>query len=442
LKRLIWSGIAAMPTRAYTACLDAMYGMRRFGIVLGLETIANILDGLGNPQQTFSVIHIAGTNGKGSIASTLSTILQKAGYRVGLYTSPHLIRFNERICVDGKPIGDGAVVASWKAVKAVHHGDREPTFFEFSTAMAFYEFGRRQVDVAVIETGMGGRMDATNVVSPMLTMITNISLEHRAYLGNTIAAITGEKAGIIKPGIPVITGVTQPIAKGVVEKTAAARKAPLFMRGRDFRVRRTANDRFTYTGMDHRWSDMRTGLVGSHQVDNASLVLAACELLMRGRLNLSEKHIQSGLIDNRWPGRLEVVSQRPYVILDGAHNLMAARRLGRFLKQNLTGRRITMVAGILDDKPYRAILRDLVTPCTRLIITRARIDRSLPVEKLEAAARPLIDDIETVPDVADAVRHAIATSGPDDAVCVAGSLYVVGEAKAALETSGDALFQI
>ena len=431
-----------MPTSAYTACLDAMYSMRRFGIVLGLSTITNILEGLGNPQRAFSAIHIAGTNGKGSIASALATILRQAGYRVGLYTSPHLIRFNERICVNGQPISDDAVVESWEAVKSVHHGDREPTFFEFSTAMAFHQFGRQGVDVAVIETGMGGRLDATNVVSPMLTIITNISLEHKNYLGNTIAAITAEKAGIIKAGIPVVTGVTQKSARAVVEKTAATLHAPLFLKGRDFRVHRSSADSFIYTGIDHRWPGMRTGLAGAHQIDNASLVLAACELFMRDRVNLSKEHIQAGLAQNRWPGRLEVVSQKPYVVLDGAHNLMAAKRLSRFLKTALAGKRITMVAGILDDKPYQAILKDLVAPCTRLIITRPKIDRALPPETLETVARPLIGQIEIVADVGDAVRHAIATSGPDDAVCVAGSLYVVGEAKAALEKSAGSLFQV
>jgi dihydrofolate synthase/folylpolyglutamate synthase len=182
--------------------------------------------------------------------------------------------------------------------------------------------------------------------------------------------------------------------------------------------------------------------MGGHQVDNAALTVAACEIIMRTHPRLSRKHIHAGLVQNRWPGRLEVVRRHPYVILDGAHNLMAARRLGRFLKESLAGRRITLVAGILNDKPYRAILKDLVAPCARMIITRARIDRSLPPETIEAAARPLIADIRIIADVGAAVGHAIATSGPDDAVCIAGSLYVVGEAKAALEKSGESLFQI
>ena len=430
----------AMPSNAYAACLDSMYSMRRFGIVLGLSTITGILDGLGNPQNSFATIHIAGTNGKGSIASALSTILHLAGYRVGLYTSPHLIRFNERICVDGVPIDDDAVVSSWEAVKAVHQGDREPTFFEFSTAMALYEFGRRKVDFAVIETGMGGRLDATNIIAPVLSIVTNISLEHKSYLGNTIAAIAYEKAGIVKPGVPVVTGVTQKSARAVVEKAAAERKAPLFLKGREFRVRSKGDAGFSYSGMDHHWPNMRTSLAGAHQIDNASLVLAACELLMRGKADLSEAHIHEGLAKNRWPGRLEVVSEKPYVVLDGAHNLMAAKRLNRFLKTALAGKRITMVAGVLDDKPYQAILKDLTEPCARLIVTQPKINRSLPPETLQTVARSMVDEIEIVPDVGDAVRHAIATSGPDDAVCIAGSLYVVGEAKAALEEKGELPF--
>ena len=431
-----------MPTRAYTRCLDSMYSMRRFGIILGLDTTAGILGGLGNPHHRFASIHIAGTNGKGSIASALATILQKAGYRVGLYTSPHLIRFNERICVNGIPISDDDVVASWEAVKSVHHGDREPTFFEFSTAMAFHEFGRQNVDWAVIETGMGGRMDSTNVITPAVSVITNISLEHKTYLGNTIKAITGEKAGIIKPDVPVVTGVTQKSARTVIEETSRKHAAPLYVMGRDFRVRRTGSDRFSYWGLDHSWKGLKTGLMGGHQVDNAALVLATSELIMRQTPALCKDHIQYGLAQNRWPGRLEVVSQKPYVIMDGAHNLMAARRLGRFLQDALAGRRITMVAGILDDKPFEAILKDLVAPCERLIITQAKIDRSLPAKQLEIAARSLIDDIQIIEDVGEAVHHAIATSTPDDAICIAGSLYVVGEAKAAIEKSADNLFQV
>ena len=186
-----------------------MYGLRRFGIKMGLSTIRKILSGLGNPQNTYACIHVAGTNGKGSVASSLASILNQAGYKTGLYTSPHLVNFNERIQINSRPISNANVLASYKAISRVHHGDREPTFFEFATIMAFYEFASRKVDWAIIETGMGGRLDATNIILPRVSIITNISLEHRDYLGDTLEQISGEKAGIIKPRTPVITGIRQ-----------------------------------------------------------------------------------------------------------------------------------------------------------------------------------------------------------------------------------------
>lgn len=417
----------------YKKSLDEMYGLRRFGIKLGLSTIKRILTGLGNPQNRFSCIHIAGTNGKGSVASALSRILRNTGYNVGLYTSPHLVKFNERITINGNPIEDRAVVDAYEAVKSVHHGEREPTFFEFTTAMALYEFGRQKVDIAVIETGMGGRLDATNVLNPDLCVITNISIEHKSYLGDTIAEIAGEKAGIIKQKIPVITGVKQKDAISTIKNRSKEQKAPLYRMGEDFRVRRNPDGSFSYFGIHHIWKKMKTGLKGSFQVDNAGLILASCEILKKNGTTIPFDAIKKGLEENVWPGRLEAVSASPLVMLDGAHNLMAARNLGRYLKENRNGRSLTMVVGILDDKPYRSILKDLLGSCNKLIITRPKIDRSLPTDILLSAAKDLVSDITVIEDVKAAVRHAIETAKPDDMVCVAGSLYVVGEAKEALE---------
>ena len=265
----------------YQTCLSSMYQLRRFGIKLELDTIEHILAALGNPQNTFRSIHIAGTNGKGSVAAMLSAILHSAGYCVGRYTSPHLERFNERICIDNQTIDDEAVVHAHQSVIKVKPGQREPTFFEFATAMALYEFGRRKVQWAVIETGMGGRMDATNAVQSVLSIITNISLEHKAYLGSTIAAIAAEKAGIIKPGIPMVTAVQQSAARTVIHTRATACGSPVYQKGRDFRIRRGNNNCFSYYGLDHQWRDLTVSLVGDHQIENASLVLAACEVLQR-----------------------------------------------------------------------------------------------------------------------------------------------------------------
>jgi len=425
-----------MPRReTHTECLERMFSLRRFGIKLGLATIRRMLAGLGNPHRRYPCIHIAGTNGKGSVASGLAAVLVRSGYRVGLYTSPHLVRFNERIKVDGVDISDADIVRLYRRVRRTLSGGREPTFFEFTTAMALDEFGRRKVDWAVIETGMGGRLDATNVLTPELSLITNVSLEHREYLGRSLPEIAFEKAGIIKHRRPVITGVRQPSAFAVVEQTARKKSAPVYRLGSQFRVRRQGGGRFTYHGMDHIWSDMATGLQGDYQTQNAALVLAACELLLRRAPLISPQGIREGLLTNRWPGRLEVVCEKPLIMFDGAHNLEAARQLARHLSAHFREREITMVIGILDDKPYRSMLRLLLPMATRLIITQAKINCALPAEKIEAAARTLVSDIRIIPDVGNALRCAIETATPDSLTLVAGSLYVVGEAKAALEES-------
>jgi len=410
-----------------------MYGLRRFGIILGLETIKSILNDLGNPQNRFHSIHVAGTNGKGSVAAALSSILQESGYRVGLYTSPHLVRFNERICINNRQISDDAVVKSYRAVQKAHHGKREPTFFELTTAMAFYEFGRQAVDWTVIETGMGGRLDATNIIHPAVSIITNISMEHREYLGNSLSQITREKAGIIKRATPVVTAIRQRHAKSVIQQIAAKKSAPLYILGENFKARRLRTGGFTYYGIENTWHHMRSALLGNYQVENAALAIAACELLNKNKAVISENNIRNGLIKTRWPGRLEIVSDHPMIILDGAHNLIAARKLAHFLANNLAHRPITLVVGILNDKPYKAMLKSLLPVCSRLFITQAKIDRALDTRQLFDVVKNKMSDVRMISDVASAVAQAVATADSNEVVCIAGSLYVVGEAKAAIE---------
>ncbi len=425
-----------MPRRkTHTECLDRMFALRRFGIKLGLATIRRMLAGLGNPHHRYPCIHVAGTNGKGSVASNLAAVLMRSGYRVGLYTSPHLVRFNERIKIDGKDITDADIVRLYRRVRQALPIGREPTFFEFTTAMALDEFSHRKVDWAVIETGMGGRLDATNILTPALSIITNISLEHREYLGRTLREIAFEKAGVIKRRRPVVTGVRQASALSVVAQTALKRSAPLFRLGAQFRVRRAIGGRFTYYGMNHVWADMATGLQGGYQAENAALTLAACELLMKKAPRISSSSIREGLITNRWPGRLELICETPLVMLDGAHNLAAARQLARHLTLHFNNRKITMVVGILDDKPYEAMLRLLLPKATRLIVTQAKTNRALPPGKIAATARKLVSDIHIIPDVGSALRYAMQTAAPQSLTLVAGSLYVVGEAKAAFENA-------
>jgi dihydrofolate synthase/folylpolyglutamate synthase len=298
--------------------------------------------------------------------------------------------------------------------------------------MALYEFGRQNVDWAVIETGMGGRLDATNIIRPELSIITNISIEHQDYLGNTLGQIAMEKAGIIKSRRPVVTAVRQKSALNVIEQIAAEKKAPLYRLGRDFKIRRKLSDSFTYYGLKDTWHDLRTALRGSYQADNAALVLAACELInaRQGQLKLAD--IRSGLRTNTWPGRLETVSTDPLIIMDGAHNLAAARNLARFLLDNFPGLQINLVIGILDDKPYQKMLKYLLPIADRVVLTRAKTGRALNPFELQNVAEQLNVDHVVIPDVAQAVKHAHDTCSSEAVICIAGSLYVVGEAKAAM----------
>lgn len=421
---------------AYEQCLKTMYGLRRFGIKLGLDVITQILEGLGQPQNAYRTIHLAGTNGKGSVASMLTGILQAAGYSVGLYTSPHLIHFNERIRINGRPVSDPEIVDAYRAIRNVQEGDREPTFFEFTTAMALHLFKEHRVDWAVIETGMGGRLDATNVLAPEVSIITNISLEHRSYLGNTVAAITHEKAGIIKPATPVVTGVRQPSAIGVVTERAEKINSPCYRMGKDFGCRRLASGRFHYKGLDHHWKDVTTNLLGRHQVDNSGLALAATEILMRQGLTIEETHTRQALNQVSWPGRLETVCEEPLIIMDGAHNLMAARNLSRYLAETYPDRKIIMVAGILDDKPAEEMLSALLAVCDHAVITSPTIDRAIPADVLARTAKRFVSEVDEVPTVDRAVARALQIVQQDQVICIAGSLYVVGEAMQTLKKMG------
>jgi len=421
----------------YEKTLQTMYSLHRFGIKLGLDIISGMLNGLGNPHETYNCIHIAGTNGKGSVASALSTILQHAGYRTGLYTSPHLVSFNERICIDNKPVSNNDIITAHDRAVAAYQGNRENTFFELTTAMALDIFGRKQVDWAIIETGMGGRLDATNVLNPDLCIITNISLEHQSCLGDTIAQIAGEKGGIIKPGVPVITGVRQPEAIETIESLAVQKEAPLARFKETFDIRPSTENMFDYQGIATDLDMVAAGLPGDHQLENAALVLAACETLnMAGKTTIAEEAMRYGLRQNNWPGRLEIVAEAPTILLDGAHNLVACEALARFLETRYADRDITLVVGILDDKPYEKMLDLLVPACKNLILTRPIIDRALEPEALLPVVKPYGKETTIIASVPDAVNQAIDSAAPQDVICIAGSLYVVGEARHMLDITG------
>jgi len=434
-----------MTKLSYQECLKTIYKLGRFGIKLELETIEDILHYLGNPHQRFKMVHVAGTNGKGSTATYIASILQKAGFKTGVYTSPHLVRFNERIAINGQEISDDQVVDAYEAVHATDTGKRNATYFEIATAMGFYHFAKEAVDWAVIETGMGGRFDATNVILPEISIITNLSLEHTEYLGKTIKALAWEKGGIIKQGVPVVTAVSQPSGCEVLENIAKKKSADLLFYKKDFSMRKTqGKETYIYDGLETHFGGLIKPLPGEHQKENLSLSLAACELIFKKhqdtdpRYDFTETLVKEGLSKARWPGRLEHVMDKPLVILDGAHNLDAVKVLGKYLASFLKGRQLTLVLGILDDKPYEKMLETLVPLAGKVIITQAKIDRSLDPAVLKVAAERLAQrPVIIIKDVKEAVTHAIKNSEDTDVVCVAGSLYVVGEAKEKFDNNLD-----
>lgn len=420
---------------SYEECLERMYGLGRFGIKLGLDTISEILTNLGSPEKKFKSIHIAGTNGKGSIASYIAAILKAAGFKVGLYTSPHLVRFNERFAINGIEVTDDDILQAYLAVNEADTAERKATFFELATAMAFYLFHRHGVEWAVIETGMGGRLDATNVLSPELSIISNLSIEHTEYLGSTLEAIAMEKGGIIKHSTPVVTGVTQPNALKVLTSIAKDKLAPLYRLDIDFHTSQNPDKtRFTYTGIERTITDVETRLPGRHQLDNAAIAIAAVELLFPCPKNrpqeILDKIIRKGIFNTIWPGRLETIMENPLVVIDGAHNLAAAVNLSRYFKENLSQRRLTLVLGILDDKDFISMLEHFVPWAHRIIFTRADNTRSIDPQILAQTARTIFTgEIKIIDKVGDAVAHAISTATAQDAICIAGSLYVAGEAR-------------
>ena len=446
-------------SRHYRDSLEYLFGLQRFGIKLGLANITGLLRHLGNPQEKLRAVHIAGSNGKGSTAAFLSCILRRAGYRVGLYTSPHLIDFAERIQVDGIPIAEERVVRLTDRIreevgKMEKSGELWPdsptpslpadfdpqkatiTFFEFTTAMAFLQFREEKVDAVVLETGMGGRLDATNVIDPLLSLITPISLEHQQYLGRTLPQIAGEKAGIIKPGRPLLTTARQPRVVALFQQRCGELGAPLFVYGRDFRGKRTGLRLMDYQGLRHRWSALSLGLAGRHQVVNASLALAAGEMLMDHGFPLEEEHFRAGLSQAKWPGRLELVGDSPRILLDGAHNPGAVRILKEALREEFPRRRLIMVLGIMADKEIPKMMAHLLPLADLLILTRPGIDRAASLETLREHASARGTSALEIADVGAALEKAMAEAGPEDLVVATGSLYTVGEARAHLIRKG------
>ncbi len=407
---------------------------------VGLRRTAWLLEALGNPQAQRPAIHIAGTKGKGSTAAFITSILRSSGRRVGLYTSPHLHTFRERIQIDGVPIDEQrfadltAEIAPLNARLAAEKPEwGEATAYELSTALAFLYFARAAVDLMVIEVGLGGRLDATNVLDPHISVITSISYDHTRILGDTLAEIAFEKGGIIKPGRPVVIAPQRDEARDTLLRIADERHASVQLGGRDWHTSGNASA-FVAEGPWGRYDDLESALVGQHQVENAGTALATCWLLDRDGLKIPETAIREGLRTVRWPGRFEIVQAEPLVIVDGAHNVDSAERLAETLAEQYPDRPLTLILGIAQDKDVEQMVRILAPRASVLIATASHHPRAASAGRIVAAAEalePPVPRIATADGVAQALELA-RSSAPGSVICATGSLYVVAEAREAL----------
>jgi dihydrofolate synthase/folylpolyglutamate synthase len=450
---------------SYQEALDFLYSFVDYGAtraakysaqVFDLRRMTALLALLGDPHTRYPCLHLAGTKGKGSVAAMCASALRAAGYRCGLYTSPHLQDFCERVQLNGALIWPSAVAAIVDDLRPLAGRVPGITTFELTTALAFEYFARQKVDVAVIEVGLGGRLDSTNVVTPLASVITSLSYDHTYLLGNTLAEIAGEKAGIIKPGVPVVTAPQKTEALAVVRQVARERGSPLTEVGRDWRYRPVAHSldgqafeiwsaeeerqlsalRAQGHAVDWRPARLDIPLLGAHQVENGAVAVAALNALRQQGLPLSPDAIRDGLRYVRWPGRFEVLRRAPFVVADGAHNRDSAQKLAAALDDYFPGRRAILIFGASSDKDIEGMFAELLPRAARLIITQAVQPRALDPDELLSRAAPLGQSgltMETVAPVSRALERAIQLSTPEDVILACGSLFVVAEVRAAHE---------
>lgn len=393
----------------------------------GLEAVTALLERFGTPQNALRTILVGGTNGKGSTAALIASVLKEEGYRVGLYTSPHLVDVRERIVIGGKKIP----LKEFSSILA-RIRDEAPlpvTYFEVLTAAALIYFQSRRVDIAVMEVGLGGRLDATNVCRPEVSIITNIGLEHTNYLGKTIASIAAEKAGIIRPGGVCITGASQNKALEVISSVCRRNRAKLYRLGHDFKIVRRGEREADYPGIKRRIKALRLSLRGFHQWSNAALALATLEILHEKGFAVTDRAVGRGLEKTRWEARLEILNRHPLFILDGAHNPPGVAALLRALEHDYPGRRPILIFAALTDKDYRRMLQKIVPRAAAVILPPLKSERAVSTGELAGIVKSLGGKALVVPGVRQAVAAAFSQAGEDDMILAAGSLYLAGEIK-------------
>ncbi len=405
----------------------------------GLSNIVTLAEALGNPQREKPCVHIAGTNGKGSTAAMLESVLRASGQRTGLYTSPHLERINERVRINGDDISDADFAAAWTRVHdsiesllASGKLDAHPTYFECVTALAFVAFHLAGVTFAVYEVGLGGRLDSTNIVMPEVSVITSIDFDHESFLGHSIAEIAGEKAGIIKPGVPVVSSAERPEAQAVIRERSSALGSRLVEVDAAWKVEETGVSGGCYRAVATHLDSggkirLEPPLAGRFQIRNALTAATAAKLLNERGFSVSDDAIERGIREVRWPGRLEKLGDRPAVYLDGTHNPAGAKELLKFWRDNFAGRRIFLVYGAMRDKSVDEIAGLLFPSADYVILTEPLQPRAISAPLLAEMTAHLAKDSIVVRDPAQALERAIQMASPEDAVFATGSLYLVGD---------------
>jgi len=401
----------------YSEAVQFLYNLRLFGAKFGLENTFKLAARAGNPQNQLRFIHVAGTNGKGSTCAMLESIYRAAGLRVGLFTSPHLVSFRERIQVNRELISKNEVIRLVEALQPMlkeFHNDHHPTFFEVVTVMALKFFAEQKCDLVIWETGLGGRLDATNIVTPLASVITNIAFDHQQWLGDTLAKIAAEKAGIIKPSVPVITAADEPEALTMIEKTAREKNAPLIKVAQASRLHAAAGT-------------AALPLPGDHQRLNAALALAVVETL-QSKIPANDSAIRTGLETVNWPGGWQLVQTQSgqNILLDGAHNVAGAKALLSALGENYPTARRTLILGVLQDKDWPQICRVLAPLAARIFTVPVASERTAGARELAAACRVANPAVKIA--ACDSLRMALDQAANDRFVVVTGSLYLVGEA--------------
>jgi len=420
---------------AYSETLNKIYSLRGGEIDLRLDRMSQALSLFNHPENKFPSLHIAGTNGKGSTAAMLHRILSLAGYRTALYTSPHLVSFTERIRIGDEEIAPDDVVALaeeiWGRAAAA---DIPLTFFEFITVLAFIYFARQQVDLAVIEVGLGGRLDATNLITPIVSLITTISKDHEAYLGADLLSIAREKGGIIKPGVPVVSGALSSEVRELLKKTAEDSGSPAYFLGLDFSFSLKDQGLFDYTGIKENFSNLSLALRGRHQRVNAAVALGALELAAQS-FAVSELVLREGLRTVSWPGRFEIVGESPTVVLDGAHNGEGIKALVEALNEFRGGKKVKLLFASMADKDWRLMLDMLVPVVHEFVLTRVNIERSADPQELANYLGGKVP-YRITQDSSAALDALLNGASANDILVVAGSLYLLGEIRPAFQQVG------